>query len=175
MLNVFELSDKVFEKIEIDPYIPIKIKWGDWDILVEETIYWRTGDFKKSLIEIGIASKSGLLRSLTVVHSDKIYFKEKSMNLTDAIEEGIPKFIISDWPECGRKDECGLFEIYYQEDEVNLILSTNKVSKKVVSGKVSFGLDDISNVCIVSINELSSEEKIQIKDTLEYIKSQNKM
>ncbi len=80
MLNVTKVSNSVSEKIEVDQYIPIKIVWGKWNIFSEETLYWRTGDFKKSLIEIGIASRSGVIRSLTVVHSDKINYNKDKIN-----------------------------------------------------------------------------------------------
>ena len=62
MLKVLRLDKVIQERIFIDQYKPIKIKLGSWSIINEKIIYWRIGDFKKSLAEVGIASKSGLIR-----------------------------------------------------------------------------------------------------------------
>ncbi|MES9717656.1 hypothetical protein [Bacillus safensis] len=66
MLKVTEYKDSQSINIEYDLYTPINIEFGSWNISKEPTIYWRTGDFKKSLIEIGIAKftrQKAILRS----------------------------------------------------------------------------------------------------------------
>ncbi|CQR57004.1 hypothetical protein [Paenibacillus riograndensis] len=175
MLNVRKLANIVEELLEIDPYIPIKIRWGKWNEILDPTIYWRTGDFKKSLIEIGISSESGLIRTVTVVHSDKIISDSTGINWPDIVQEGTPIFKVSNWPENGRLDENGAFEIWLSKTEVNLVLSKNTIVKKVISGRVCFGLDSCSNVCLVSVCTLSDEEEMQVKDTLEYMIRQNQI
>lgn len=173
MLNISKLNDRIPEIIEADPYIPIKIKWGKWNELEESTVYWRTGDFKKSLIEIGIASESGLIRSITVVTADKIFFDIKKFILSENLKNATPSFSIGYWKQNRRLDENGLLEIHYNDNEINIVLSTNTITQTIVSGKVCFGLDSSSNLCVISVLQPSQEEMLQIKDTLEYMNSQN--
>jgi hypothetical protein len=173
MLNVSKLNDIIPEVIEADPYIPIKIKWGKWNELEESTVYWRTGDFKKSLFEIGIASETGLIRSITVVTADKIFFDTKKFILSENTKDATPSFNIDYWKQNGRLDEDGLLEIHCNDGGINIVLSTNTIANTIVSGKVSFGLDSNSNLCTIGVIQPSQEEMLQIKDTLEYMSSQN--
>ncbi|GFZ32148.1 hypothetical protein CSC2_26740 [Clostridium zeae] len=175
MLNVVKMNSTIAEKIEIDPYVPVKIRWGQWNLVKEPTIYWRTGDFKNSLIEIGIASKSGVIRSFTIVHSKDIFLDSTHIEFTKSYVEGTPMFDLSNWPESGRLDESGIVEIHYNEGELTVILSKNTVTTKIVSGRIYFGLDTNSNVCAIGICEFSDMEKVQISDTLKYMKDQNKV
>ncbi|MBW3701945.1 MULTISPECIES: hypothetical protein [Bacillus] len=54
MLRVTEYKDSQPINIENDLYTPINIEFGNWNISKEPTIYWKTEDFKKFLIKIGI-------------------------------------------------------------------------------------------------------------------------
>lgn len=65
-------------KIEFDVYTPINIEFGN--ISEDKTVYWRTGDFKKSLIEIGFAQKTGEIRSITLTLCENVY-KSKEWNI----------------------------------------------------------------------------------------------
>lgn len=174
MLNIVNLKSTITEKIEVDPYVPVKIRWGQWDLTLEPTIYWRTGDFKNSLVEIGIASKSGIIRSFTVVYTKDIFLGGTQVQWSKSDEEGTPVFNISEWTESGRLDENGLAEIHYNGSELSVLLSRNTITRRVVSGRVCFDLDNTANLCAITVFSLSEDEKIQISDTLEYMCSQNK-
>ncbi len=175
MLNVTKVSNSVSEKIEVDQYIPIKIVWGKYNIFSEETLYWRTGDFKKSLIEIGIASRSGVIRSLTVVHSDKINFNKDKINWPELVSDGTPMFNVQSWPHNGRKDEDGLLELCCNGNTLDIIFSKEMITHKIVSGRICFGLNVDANLCVVSVTELHKDEELQIRDTLQFIKRQTQI
>ena len=174
MLNVVKVNSAIAEKIELDPYVPVKIRWGQWNLIAEPTIYWRTGDFKNYLVEIGIASKSGIIRSFTVVHTKDILLDATQVAWPKSIEEGTPEFNIREWSESGRRDEKGIAKIHFNGSELSMILSKNTITKKVISGRVCFGLDNESNLCVISVFGLFEEEKAQILDTLKYMSSQNR-
>lgn len=174
LLKIEKIHEEIKETIEIDQYIPIKIKWGKWDLCSENTFYWRTGDFKKSLIEVGIASKSGLIRSVTLVHSDYISFEQMENDLTNTVEHGAPMFLINSVEEKTRLDEQGMLRVNYSSCTLGIILSSNPIVKKVINGRVVFELDNCSNVCRITITNLTTNEDIQIRDTLNFISKQNK-
>ena len=169
MLKVLTIIPTIKEEIEVDQYIPIKIRWVQHDASVEELIYWRTGDIKKSMLEIGISAVSGEIRSLTIVSADKISFVSEKFPECDAFESGTPVFDINNWIGKRTVDDAGLFDVQYFNEKLNMIISENHVIKKVISGRVSFGLDANMGICTISVNNLSDDEKFQIKDTLEYI------
>lgn len=54
MLRVTKYKDSQPINIENDLYTPINIEFGSWNISKEPTIYWKTEDFKKFPIKIGI-------------------------------------------------------------------------------------------------------------------------
>ena len=58
-------------QIEIDDYIPLSCRCVDME--VESLFYWRTGDFKSSLLEIGINPKDGTLLRIKMPLAGKVY------------------------------------------------------------------------------------------------------
>jgi hypothetical protein len=170
MLNIINLVSTLDESLEIDPYIPVKIRWGQWNLIDEPTIYWRVGDFKNSLVEIGVSSNSGLIRSFTFVCSKDIFLTNAQVLWPKSYDEGTPMFDISEWPENGRLDEQGLAEIYFNGDDLSVLFSHSLIIKKTtVSGRVCFGFNNDNNLCAIKIFDLTEEEKEQIKDTLNYM------
>lgn len=172
MLYITRLASVINEKLEIDPYIPLKIQWGQWKLAEEPTIYWRTGDFKSSLIEIGIAANSGLIRSFTFVHSKDISFTDLQTEWPKLYIEGTPIFDISKWPDSGRLDEQGLARICLYEENISVFFSQSIIVKKICSGRICFGINNDNNLCAIKVHDLTEEEKSQIKDTLNYMSNQ---
>lgn len=82
MLRIRDYYPPKFTKVEVDLYIPLTIEFGTWNLSEEPTIYWRTGDFKKSLIEIGVGKDLGDIRSITLTVCENVnkedyeHFKE---------------------------------------------------------------------------------------------------
>ena len=95
MLKVFRIIDSIKEEIEVDQYIPIKIRWVMRSENAAEIIYWRTGDLKKSMLEIGISAISGEICSLTIVFADNISFASEAPSVISAFESGTPVFDVS--------------------------------------------------------------------------------
>jgi hypothetical protein len=59
-MRLFELV--VDNETTFDPYVPLDIKWGRWDEVKVGTKYCRFGDFKHSLLEIGVNSCTEQIR-----------------------------------------------------------------------------------------------------------------
>lgn len=173
MLNVIKYEKTVKEVFEIDPYVPLKIRWGEWNIIEEHTLYWRTGSLKKSLLEIGIASRTGLIRSVTIIHCDKIFFDREVIGSTVPEETGTPVFDIRRANSRDVVDDPGIFEIIYETNKLSLTLSKNRITKNLISGRVRFGLDSGSNVCMIHIAVFNESESEKLKDALLFLKKQN--
>ncbi|WP_198015837.1 hypothetical protein [Paenibacillus sp. HW567] len=158
------------EEITIDPYIPIDIKWGTWNEAEEGTHYFRLGDFKKSLLEIGVGSNTGLIRSITLVDSNKVVLDSvgKVNNLTNN-EQGILVFDLTQMKEKGTLDvECKL-EVYMFSNNLLLSFRDGEVAKCIHSGKVIFGVNELDELCFIKVGGLSNEETIQLNDSLSFM------
>src|SRR5699024_12551131 len=98
MLKVtdFEVTEPV--NIEYDVYTPINIEFGTWNKSKEPTLYWRTGDFKKSLIEIVLGKSTGSIRSITLTLSESVSMVERLIQERKNMNEikGQPKLYIDE-------------------------------------------------------------------------------
>jgi hypothetical protein len=167
MLKVSKIIPPIKEEIEIDEYIPLKVRWHPVEY-IEERVYWYTGDLEKSLFEVGVAKDSGEIHSLTIVGVGNISFLAEDRPACGNIEKGMPVFSTSEWTGQKHVNEAGMFEIQCCNDGVILFLSNNHVVKEILSGRISFGLDKEMNVCKIYIRNLSDDEKYRIEDSLKW-------
>lgn len=155
--------DKTHIDVEFDMYIPLNIEFGSWDVSLEPTIYWRTGDFKKSLIEIGIGSRKGAIRSVTLTQVNSIYDINEKDNLKEIpITEGIPVVEVGNLSENNFTDELKDFKVCIDDNKINIHLSQSEVVSLIKNDRVSFGLDKNNLICFIKVNKLTAEEKFQI-------------
>ena len=70
MLKLKRIDKEVKESVEFDVYVPLKIRLEYKKNPNDYNNYWRTGDFERSLIEIGLGSETGILRSFTLTVSN---------------------------------------------------------------------------------------------------------
>lgn len=125
MLKVMGYKENQSVNIEYDVYTPINIEFGSWNIIKEPTIYWRTGDFKKSLIEIGIGKYTGNIRSITLTLSEKVH-KMYSLNLdmkNIALIKGVPNFQVEEYKEKTYIDKNNELNVYIGIDKVLILFS----------------------------------------------------
>lgn len=165
MLKVKEILNIVPINVEFDIYIPINIEFGMWDVSLEPTIYWRTGDLKKSLIEIEIGSKKGIIRSITLTQVNDIYDVNKENIFNEVpITEGIPVLEIENYNENKNifTDELKDFQVCINNDKVYILLSHQEVVSVIKNDRVSFGLDKNNLICAIQVDKITSDEKFQI-------------
>jgi hypothetical protein len=163
MLKIMGVSKLVPVKIITDMYVPIKVKFGEWDISKENTIYWRTGDFKNSLIEIGIASQSGILRSITLTQARNVFFDSEVKCDQTIQNSGIPRFCTDDWASNGIRDEKLKFEVHLSASKMSVILSNTNVKSEIDCNRVYFGIDQDNHLCMFEIFNLTLDEFEQLQ------------
>jgi hypothetical protein len=171
MLQFSFLSKPLKEDINIDIYIPLNIKWNTNLQLGESNLYWRSGDLKTSLIEIGLEPNNGVINSITLSLVSDIDLKESfpdDIGENIPIQKGLPAFKISDWPKNGYKNDIKAFKVCLNNNGQLYIFfcNTYKLSSKIISGRVNFGFDEQEYLCFFGINNLSNIEIKQLKDAL---------
>ncbi|MGG1861524.1 hypothetical protein ABEP22_08040 [Bacillus safensis] len=168
MLKVTEYKDSQSINIEYDLYTPINIEFGSWNISKEPTIYWRTGDFKKSLIEIGIGKYTGSLRSITLTLSENVHKMEnleldkKNINVI----KGVPNFQVEEHNDKTYIDEKGKLDVYIGLDKVLISFSENDTVSVLQNDTVGFALDKDEVVCGIIISGMLEHEKKTLEDAL---------
>ncbi|MBD3231432.1 hypothetical protein GF322_02100 [Candidatus Dependentiae bacterium] len=167
MLQLKAISDTVNIYVKSDPYIPIDIDFGFWDPSIDPTLYWRTGDLKKTLIEIGIGKKRGEIRSITLVlfPKYKIGITEKILN--NKIEEnGLPLLETKKWDADTHLDEVGNFDIYLGKNNITITFASNEVESQIINDRIVFYFDKNKQLCSIEIKDFSLAEINNLKEYL---------
>ena len=172
MLKVTEYKESKSINIEYDVYTPINIEFGTWNISKEPTIYWRTGDFKKSLIEIGVGKYTGDIRSIKLTLSENVHKIENSnldmKNIT--LIKGIPNFQVEEYDDETYIDENSKLNVYIGIDKVLISFSENDTVSIVQNDNVGFALDINKMVCGVIVSGMLEHEKNILEEALKYKK-----
>ena len=170
MLKVTEYKESKSINIEYDVYTPINIEFGTWNISKEPTIYWRTGDFKKSLIEIGVGKYTGNIRSITLTLSENVYKIENSnLDMTNiTLIKGTPNFQVEEYDDETYIDENSKLNVYIGIDKVLISFSENDTVSIVQNDNVGFALDINKMVCGVIVSGMLEHEKNILEEALKY-------
>jgi hypothetical protein len=166
MLKIFKYEEIKKENVEFDIYTPINIEFGVWNISEEPTIYWRTGDFSSSLIEIGIGRYKKNIRSITLTICKNVY------EVDNYNENNFNKFIGSPILELENTndeiytDEKGALKVYIESTSVSVIFSDNKISDCLENGNVDFYLDANKSLIGLRVNNISEDDKTILKEAL---------
>lgn len=129
-------------------------------------VYWRTGDFKKSLIEIGFAQKTGQIRSLTLTLCESVYkFQEWNIENIEPIK-GVPVFSIDRQQNEMYIDEKGILNVYISDKTVYIEFSAHEVESLIENNHVLFCLDSDDNFCGVIINDVGDNEINMLEQAL---------
>jgi hypothetical protein len=87
--------------LKIDEYVPFSFRC--MDITTAAPLYWRTGDFKQSLIEVGLDPVSGVLCTIKVPLLGQISLTPS--RCTEPSRQATIELPVCDWPKNRFKDE----------------------------------------------------------------------
>ncbi|MBG9791229.1 hypothetical protein ABD76_01220 [Paenibacillus dendritiformis] len=165
MIQVNEISCVKEESIEFDEYVPITVRWGANERSFDKVLYWRTGDFKKSLFEMGISEQDGGLVSftLTLIDSEKVKISENHEGVTSSIQ-GLPLF---------NKDTIFNDSVYFDDiTDIKVEVSNNSFSilfdqlpivSHIQNGRVRFGLTEQKLLAKIEVSDISKSEHEKLK------------
>jgi len=158
LIKIYDNREVQKISIECDLYIPIDIKFGNWDNVLEPTVYWRTGDFQKSIIEVGIGKYSQKIRSITLVGCDKVFESKKSHRRFQDVTSGCPIVSICNLSDNSYIDEEGAVEVHFKGNDVYILFSGTEATSCMENESVEFLLDLNSNwvgICIKDIDKVN--------------------
>ncbi len=171
MLNVFQKGFLKEVSIVTDKYIPFTLSFGDKNLFLPP-LYWRGGDFKQSLIEIGFAEKTGILQTLTLTSINPKNISETSEKLTSGNDESLGILVCDAtlWDKSSDKfenrfiDEAIDFKVKIGQDHLSLVFeSSNKVDQYIINQSVRFGVCKNNNLVSINLLELKSDQLFLLK------------
>lgn len=157
--------------IDIDVYVPLTIEWQSYNS--SYLIYWRSGDLKKSLVEIGLHGLTGNIASLTLTQVSRVDLVGKQKTYSDfenvEIVNGSPVFNIDDWSTAGSVDNLSKeiemidekidFLVILSENYISILFDERKEPKKIIkSGNVLFEITDNDYLSKIHVLNLSPDE-----------------
>ena len=150
--------------IECDGYIPIVLRWTHSSRF--PPIYWRVGDFEKSLVEIGVNEQTGAICKVTVTSLDSITdsFPGSKDKVAESLK-GLPCCDLKLWSgETRRIDEKSIVCAYYDNNTFLLKIEEclSSVNRPCVveycTGNVRFRLNQENSLCELEVQNLSKME-----------------
>jgi hypothetical protein len=150
--------------VNIDPYVPLQAQWGTSD---SPLVYWRTGDLSRTLLELGIDSRTGVIRSLTLVLPGRVGLARPTDTLAGmASVPGLPV-----------TDILGAREMYLDEPDSLLVLrgrgrlvfvmgERRPIHRVITAGRVRFGADASGRLAIIEVADLEPGEEKSLREGL---------
>lgn len=155
-------SEKKCE-IEVDYYVPITITVGA-DSYFGKSIYWRTGNFKNSLIEISIDEEKGTLKDITLVAVNEVCCVDFPEEECEKKATGVPSFILDGDISNGFCDQIMDFCVYLSSEDISIKFGEELHPVKCVQlGRVKFGFDKEDKLICITVIDLSDYECCELK------------
>ncbi|NVE01682.1 hypothetical protein [Massilia sp. BJB1822] len=163
MLRVIDYQDCENVECEFGDYLPFKI----WQNLPSNgrNVYWRTGNFKSTLLELEIDRITSQIVSMSLVLPGKVENGFPELNIPGEFRSlGFPRVAIDEWPDNGFKDEVGAFNIFVDSNRLLIAFSDELLIKSVISkGDVVFCVDSENHMVAILVNNLNESELEEFK------------
>lgn len=165
MLKVLKSMPVQDYSLTMDSYVPFKFR--SFETQASVPFYWRVGDFKKSLIEVGLNPESGAVGSITVTcygGNTRVEATWQSEHPGVEVVDGLPVCDIQDWSPKEQYadrfiDETNPFQAVIGLDFVSFrLLSDKQVTRVYVVGQLCIGVDENGHVCELAFRNLSKAE-----------------
>ncbi len=175
MVKVSIIDTSIKETVIIDPYIPINVKFGHFEIWEEPAHYIRFGDFRHSMLEVGFGSENGTIRSINLIGAKEIYI-EKETHLEKELdfeikncEDGLIVFNVEDYVDKKTTDIKSELVVTTYKNDIALSFSNDELVRFVQNGKVKFGLNQLDEICCFIVSDLNEGQMEKLNWCLGYM------
>lgn len=180
MIKIKEETECVGTSIEFDGYVPFSAKF-ECDF-PSQPFYWRVGDGRYSLMEIGFVRESGAIHSITLVsikkenihlHDDTYSYENYSIKASC-----LPVFDLGNWSDHKYKvsrnfennfiDDFNLdFDLIIGKDYLSVLFPENdKPAEYLKNSNVIFGIGRDGFLASISIVDISDKDMICLKSAV---------
>jgi len=171
MLKVNKILSCTNVSIEVDKYVPFTVEFESYDS--SPPLYWRGGDGRISLIEIGLSRKTGAIRGITLTSLGSENISRSDNELLEIYLpeiKGLPAFDITDWPRGNNFTNNFLDEIpsnfwlLIADDHASLVFD-NSVNLEcfILNGDIRFGISANGKLSSIDLFGLTQQQLSVIK------------
>ena len=163
MLYLKEVISSGTCEVNIDYYVPFTINI-DSKKMNARRICWRTGNLKKSLIEISIDEESGIVQEITLVSVDKVFSIDTKLESLNKCERGVPAFKVSGSIKNALSDYIKDFNVYLSEEFIMVKLDeSTDIYRYIKLERVLFGINKEDRLVSIIIRNLSDNDYNELK------------
>lgn len=168
MLKFKEEVDCLASSVDFDEYVPFTAEFESDSL--SPPLYWRVGDGKSSLMEIGLNKDSGAVHSITLtsIKAENVRKDNKDYASSASEKDGLPIFDLSEWRNGNCSDEFASNFIDEFNVDLELTLGQDFISVSIVGGmepvyciknnSVIFGIDVEGALTNIDIINMSQED-----------------
>lgn len=150
---------------ECDGYVPLVLRWPKSASF--PPLYWRLGDFERTLIELGINDENGAICKVTVTSVERLAEMEPEHWSVESVVLGLPCCDLTLWADDERRiDERCEVKAYLVGRKFVLTVDESTISslkKAYRSGNVAFIVDEADRLRVLEVVDLSDAEAAELR------------
>ena len=168
MLKVKSSIEVTNITLKINDYIPITLKCAD--VSIDLPLYWRIGNFKNSLMTVGLNPENGAICSVVLTLSE--YIQKLNEEIPFNIQYfffGVPVCEVINWPINRYKDEEENFVVSIINDSV--IITFGEFSNALAQYEIKnviFYIDKENNLCGFKFNKIQQFDLDKIINSINF-------
>lgn len=140
-------------EIELGDYVPFRFQCPTKKV---RSIYWRTGDFESTLLEVEINADDGQMVGAALLLAGKVKKGLPALWLPEKSLTGLPIVCTDHWPDGIFLDEIKSFDVFIDESRLLVSMSNLLAERILVAGNIIFGICANDSLSWMLVNELDS-------------------
>jgi hypothetical protein len=121
-----------------DDYVPVKYANEKSQCL---PIYFRTGDFESSLLELAVEPDTGKIIGLQLLLAGCIQHCKPVLELPEYFNKGVPILGAEQWEHASTLDEHNPIKVHIDNGEIIILMNSLPMKSLIVTGSLKFGFD----------------------------------
>jgi hypothetical protein len=170
MLKLKKILAPVNIDLELDYYVPIKVKFKSLDQTDGATFYCEIKHPQTAFMEIGIDIVIGTILLITLVSPPPIKtgWHETPFKPQNIIH-GLPAFQTKEWKNKTHLDIVNNFDVYLEKNTLIFVFPQDKmeIKTKIINDRIIFGFNEKKLLSTIEVNDLNTEEIASLKESFE--------
>ncbi|MHB2138635.1 hypothetical protein ACX64L_11885 [Pseudomonas monsensis] len=169
MLKINDIGECEGNVVEVDEYVPLTVRFGSGRDA--SPLYWRAGNGKDSLLEVGLSASTGKIISVTVVTIPSVALQYYECQMKScAFDVGVPLFCVDGWASRESYSNRFLddfsvgFDLFVDADRACIVFDVQQeIVQLVRNGSVSFGVSSRDELLSIEVSCLDVDKMDLLK------------